>query len=142
GFGVGLSLPGAVPRTGRSSADISGGGNVIAPGYFAAMGISLVAGRDFGNQDAPGASLVAIVGDAAAGRFWPGQNAVGKSIVVNGLGMTGATLQVVGVVHDVQYRSLNFGTPPFVYVPQWQHYQPEATLVVRAHAGRSAAGEV
>jgi hypothetical protein len=80
-MGVGLSLPGAAPQPDGGSAEIAGNGNVVMPGYFATMRIPLRAGRDFTDRDAPGAPLVAIVGEAAARRFWPGEDPIGKLLI-------------------------------------------------------------
>jgi predicted permease len=135
GFGFGLSLPGAVAPPGEPTSDIAGSGNLVEPGYFAAMRIPFVAGRDFREQDAEGTPLVAVVDDVAARRFWPDRDAVGQRIVMNGLGETGTVLQVIGVVRNVPYRSLSFGSTPFVYLPLRQHYSPQMTLVVRARSG-------
>ena len=142
GFGFGLSLPGAAPAPGGQSADVAGSGNIVTPGYFATMRIPLLAGRDFTEQDARGAPLVAVVGEAAARRFWPGQNAVGQRLVMNGAGSTGALLQVVGVARDIEYRSLDFGAVPFVYLPLRQHDTSDMTLVVRSSDGQSVARHV
>jgi predicted permease len=138
GFGFGFSLPGA-QTTGDPSALIPGSGNIVTPGYFATMRIPLVAGRDFTEQDRPGAAEVAIVGEAAARRFWPGQSAIGQRLVLNGLGQTGAVVQVVGVASDIRYRNLDFGNVPFVYLPLDQHDTFEMTLIVRNAAGSSVA---
>ena len=141
-LGLGLSLPGAPRLPGRSSADVAGSGNVVEPEYFAAMRIPLVAGRDFTDRDTAGSLQVAIVGEAAARRFWPAQSPLGQLLVVNGPGTTGAALRVIGVARDLQYRSLDFGAIPFVYVPYRQHYQPDMTLIIRSAVGRGVAGEV
>ena len=139
GFGFGLSLPGAVPAPGQPS-DSGGSGNIVEPGYFNAMRIPFVAGRDFTDQDAAGTPLVAIVDDVAARRFWPGGDPIGQRIVMNGAGETGTVLQVIGVVREVPYRSLSFGSVPFVYLPLRQHYSPQMALIVRATSG-SRVGE-
>jgi predicted permease len=130
GFGWRLSLPGAARSNGDSSA-VVGSGNVVSPGYFTTMRIPLLAGRDFTEQDAPGAPEVAIVGEAAARRFWPGRNAIGQRLVLDGAGRTGAMLQVVGVAQDIRYRSVEFGNTPFVYLPFRQFAMNQTTLVVR-----------
>jgi len=135
GLGFGLSLPGAVSASDQGTADVAGSGTIVEPGYFNAMRIPLVAGRDFTDQDVTGTPLVTIVGEAAARRFWPGQDAIGRQIVMNGASETGTVLQVVGVARDVPYRSLSFGSVPFVYLPLRQHYSAEMTLVVRTAAG-------
>ena len=131
GFGWGLSLPGSVRSESDSSAVVGGSGNVVAPGYFTAMRIPLVAGRDFTDQDAPGAPEVAVVGEAAARRFWPGRNAIGQRLVLDGAGRTGAEVQVVGVARDIRYRNMDFGSTPFVYLPFRQFAMPQTTLIVR-----------
>lgn len=135
-MGMGLSLPGAAPQTG-GPAEIAGNGNIVMPGYFTAMRIPLRAGRDFTDQDATGAPLVAIVGEAAARRFWPDQDPIGKRLIVNGGSRPGSPIQVVGVAQDIRYRALDFGTVPFVYLPLRQHYTSNLTLVVRSVDGRS-----
>ena len=136
GFGFGL-FPGR--QAGDPSAAIGGSGNIVAPGYFATMRIPLVAGRDFTEQDAPGAPDVAIVGEAAARRFWPRQSAIGQSLVLNGAGREGAVLQVVGVARDIRYRNLDFESVPFVYLPMGQYDGMATTLVVRRATGASLA---
>jgi putative ABC transport system permease protein len=136
GLGFGL-FPGS--QSGDPMAAVAGSGNIVAPGYFATLRIPLVAGRDFTEQDAPGAPDVAIVGEAAARRLWPGQSAIGQHLVLNGAGRTGAVLQVVGVARDIRYRNLDFGDVPFVYLPMRQHDLTEMTLVVRSAAGNSVA---
>jgi predicted permease len=138
GFGWGLSLPGAMRSDSDPSTGIGGSGNVVSPGYFRTMRIPLVAGRDFTDQDGPGAPEVAIVGEAAARRFWPGQSAIGQRLVLDGADRTGAVLQVVGVVLDIRYRNVDFGSTPFVYLPFRQYAMPQTMLVVRTTGGSLA----
>jgi predicted lysophospholipase L1 biosynthesis ABC-type transport system permease subunit len=102
----------------------------------------LRAGRDFTDQDATGAPLVAIVGEAAARRFWPDQDPIGKRLIVNGGSRPGSPIQVVGVAQDIRYRALDFGTVPFVYLPLRQHYTSNLTLVVRSVDERSVTAPV
>jgi len=136
GFGFGL-FPGR--QAGDLSTAVPGSGNIVAPGYFAAMRIPLIAGHDFTDQDAPGAPDVAIVGEAAARLFWPGQSAIGQPLVLNGAGRMGAVLEVIGVARDIRYRNLDFGNVPFVYLPMRQHDVAQMSLVVRRAAGDSVA---
>jgi hypothetical protein len=140
-MGMGLSLPGEVPRPG-APAQTPGSGNIVAPGYFATLRIPIRAGRDFTDQDAAGAPLVAIVGEAAARRFWPGEDPIGKQLIVNGGSRPGASIRVVGVAHDVRYRALDFGTVPYVYLPLGQHGTSNLSLIVRSADGRSVAAGV
>ena len=70
--------------------------------YFRSLGISLVAGRDFTEQDTTGAPPVAIINERMARHFFGGLNPIGKRI---GLGKELDTV-IVGVVKDAQYLSL------------------------------------
>jgi len=98
--------------------------NVVAPHYFASMGIPLLRGRDFGPDDRAGGRRVAIVNETLARRFLDG-DAVGRTIWVSG-----GEAEVVGVARDAKYRSLGEPAEPFLYLPLAQHYTPRAHLVV------------
>ena len=99
----------------------------VAPDYFRTMGIPLVRGREFTSQDRPGAPGVAIINEALAKRFWPGQDPLGRRLKVGD-----AHLEVVGVVQTGKYRTLSESPLPFLYRPILQNYRPRCTLVVRA----------
>jgi predicted permease len=142
GLGFLLSLPGATPSPGQFISGVPAGGNVVTPGYFATMGIPLVAGRDFTESDTSGAPRVAVIGESGARRFWPGQNPIGQQLVLNP-GLDSAVLvQIIAVARDLQYRSLEFGQAPFIYLPLRQHYMPEMTLVVRSADSHRVAAQV
>src|SRR5262249_62078439 len=80
--------------------------NVVAPAYFATLGIPLLAGREFMMADRTGATPVAIVSRALANRLWGGQNAIGRQILMPVDGQTSATvpLEVIGVAAGSRYR--------------------------------------
>ncbi len=96
--------------------------NAISPAYFQTLGIPLVRGREFTAQDMASAPRVFIVNEAAARRFWPGQEAVGKRL--NGG-------EVVGVTRNSKERGLTADPRPTIYKPLLQNYMPELTLHVR-----------
>src|SRR5262245_14669816 len=75
-LGVGIYLEGQTPAP-RTGVPESMQGSV-GLNYFATMGISLIAGRDFTAQDQKDAPSVAIINETFARRFWPGQSAIGK----------------------------------------------------------------
>ncbi|HMB27067.1 MAG TPA: ADOP family duplicated permease, partial [Blastocatellia bacterium] len=100
--------------------------NAISPNYFRTLGASLAQGREFTAQDTAGAPLVVIVNEAAARRYWPGQEVVGKRIV---RGRQFA--EVVGVVRNSKEKGLTADPRPALYVPLLQNYFPELTLHVR-----------
>ncbi len=99
--------------------------NVVAPRYFAAMGIPLLGGRDFAADDSAGRPPVVIVSEALARRFLGG-DAVGRRVWIGRQGQA----EIVGVARDGKYRSVGEPTQPFVYIPLAQSYAPRAHLVV------------
>jgi putative ABC transport system permease protein len=76
----------------------------VFPGYFKAMGIPLLAGRDIEEGDKRGSSLVLVISETMARLLFPGQDAVGRQVVVD-VGQL-VTCEVVGVVGDVRLDSL------------------------------------
>jgi len=98
----------------------------VSPGYFATMEIPLVAGRDFLFQSSGNEAAEVIVNEALAARYWPGQQAVGKRMRVEGKWAT-----VAGVVRTSHYYDLDEPPKPFLYLPLEQFYQADVTLHVR-----------
>jgi predicted permease len=98
----------------------------VGPGYLRTLRVPLVAGRDLTPLDGRDAPRVALVNETLAGRYWPGQSAVGKRIRADANWYT-----VVGVAHDSKYESLTEGATPFIFLPLLQNYYPEATLYIR-----------
>jgi predicted permease len=106
--------------------------NMVGPRYFETMGIPLLAGREFSNQDGKGAPLVVIVNETMARRFWPGQSPLGRRLRLRQSGnLLGPYYEIVGMVKDSKYRSLNEDPRPFFYVSALQSYQQQAVLHVR-----------
>jgi predicted permease len=101
--------------------------NSVSPDYFAAMGIPVVAGRDFDQSDTAKSPGVAIVNETLAERFWPGENPIGKRL------HSGNTkvLEVVGVARNGKYESLGEIPALVVYYPLTQVYATSSALVVR-----------
>jgi predicted permease len=79
----------------------------VSPGYFATMGTRLLHGREFTESDREGATRVAIINGAAADRYWPGQNPIGRR-----LGDPGNALEIVGVVPTGRYHALGEAPRP------------------------------
>ena len=148
GGGMGLgpltASGGASPPNGRPFFDADW--NIVEPGYFETMRIRLLAGRDFGAGDRDGTQAVAIIGELAAQRFWPGQDAVGKYLQQPpgppGTSAPARTLLVIGVARDLKYRSLGDIPRLFVYVPLQQQFNPAITIVARTTNGQRLAGEI
>lgn len=92
-------------------------------GYFRAMGIPLIKGRDFDDRDKHGSTPVVIVTETFAKQFFPNEDAIGKRIKpgISSIEDEPSTMrEIVGVVGDVRNRSLNTESKPAYYVPQTQ----------------------
>jgi len=121
-----ISLEGYTPRPGE---DMELNFSIVGPKYFETMRISLLGGRDFTAQDRDGAPGAAVVNQALARRYWPGQDPLGKTIRRGG-----AEFQVTGLARDGKYRTLGEDPLPFFWLPLWQTYRPAAVLHVRTAA--------
>lgn len=86
----------------------------VSPEYFGTMGIRLLAGREFTPQDVAGHQTALVINQTMARRFWPGENPLGKRVVMKDWGppLPG---QIVGVVSDVKQDSLETLTQPAIY---------------------------
>jgi predicted permease len=103
--------------------------NAVWPRYFATMGIPILAGRDFTAADSKTESRVAVVNETFARRFWPGQNALGKRLRRGS--PQGAWWEIVGVVKDGKYWSLQEDAQPFIHFPLLRDYSGSAALLAR-----------
>jgi putative ABC transport system permease protein len=101
----------------------------VTPGYMEALRIPLRAGRFIEPRDTGRAAPVALVSEAAARRFWPGENPVGKRVRLHVNEAANTTRDIVGVVGDVRTRGLELDPVPVVYVPHTQ-YGPESMTVM------------
>jgi predicted permease len=102
---------------------------VVGRGYFQTLRLPIVAGRDFDDRDARGTVPVAIVSQAMAERFWPGQDAVGRRFAA-GEG-DADSLVIVGVARNAAHRRLGETPRALVYLPFAQSYSSTMTLLVR-----------
>jgi len=98
----------------------------VSPGYLATMEIPLAEGRDFSFADRAGSAPVVIINQAVAVRYWPGQEAVGKRVRIEGKWAT-----VIGVARTTHYYDLVEPPQAFIYLPLEQFYVPGVTLHVR-----------
>ena len=103
--------------------------------YFQTLGIPLVRGRVFGERDAESSPNVVIINDAAARRYWPGENPIGQRI---SLGATDDWREIVGVVADTRHEGLDADPDPAAFLPQRQvfaglgaGFERVMTIVVR-----------
>jgi len=121
---------------------------VATPDYFRALGIPLRRGRVFSDSDAriavplirwfpqqpypdgfdkPQPAAVAVVSEAAARQFWPGEDPIGRRIRL----LFSPEITIVGVVGDVKHNGLNLPVYPHVYLSHNQEPWESVSLVVR-----------
>jgi putative ABC transport system permease protein len=109
-----LAPPGQGPSADRRN---------VTPGYFRTMGIPLLRGRDFDSREKDGSPPVAMVNQTFARRFFPGEEALGKRLL-----LFNTAREIVGVVGDVRHMSLSETLEPEIYVPLFQ--QPSDLLAL------------
>ncbi len=83
--------------------------------YFATVGVPIVDGRRFTQDDVTESRQVAIVNETFARQYWPGTSAVGRAIYLNGF--DGAATEIVGVARDHKVRSVGEGPRPYLHYP-------------------------
>jgi putative ABC transport system permease protein len=110
---------------------------VCSPGYFQTMGIAVLKGRAFTEQDKAGASPVIIVNETLARTYWPNQDPIGKRMRYTGPLDQNPWMQVVGVVQDVRH-DLNTPITSDFYVPHAQDSWQSMILVARTKVDPAA----
>jgi putative ABC transport system permease protein len=112
------------------------GVNQVDTEYFKTSGTSILHGRAFADTDREGAPLVAIVNQAFADKFFPGQDAIGKRFRCWGETWI---LEIVGVARTAKQVTLGEEPTPAFYLPMLQQYSPGVTLHVRTSGDPMAA---
>jgi putative ABC transport system permease protein len=97
----------------------------ISPGFFKTMGVA-VQGREFAWSDRDSTPEVFVVNQAAARRFWPGENVVGKVVHIGK-----SQAQIVGVAGDMRQRGLGEPADPTLYLTAMQNMRVGMDIVVR-----------
>ncbi|HEY1496595.1 MAG TPA: ABC transporter permease [Candidatus Solibacter sp.] len=121
--------------------------NSATPHFFETLGIPMVAGRDFTDQDSPTFTpdgraapdpklklqgpRVAIVNESFAKKFFANRSAIGERVCRDKDFKMEESLEIVGVVKDVRYFGLREPTEPMIYIPIWRDGAGGRTLCVR-----------
>jgi predicted permease len=108
--------------------------NAISQGYFSMIGIPIVRGRDFTEQEVRIGASVAIISEATAQKFWPGEDPIGK-ILREG---DKSDLQIVGVAKDAQVSHLGESHKLYVYLPAGPKEQSRLQLMIHGGGGFAA----
>ena len=130
---------------GRTAGDARGPENaifrIVSPGYFGSMGVRLVQGRTFSQQDSANAPRTAVINEAMARQYWPAGDAIGKRIRLGlqygrreafaAFSPDDTPLTIVGVVSDVkQVREIAAQVRAELYVPLDQQANPPRIMNV------------
>ncbi len=87
----------------------------VGPDYFRTVGVPILEGRPFGEDEVDGEKGVVIVNEAFARRYWPGKSALGQHVYTSGFDK--APHEVVGVARDHKVRSAGEEPTPYVHLP-------------------------
>ena len=116
-----------------------------SPGYFAAMGVPLVRGRDFTAEDVSRTQHVTIINETLARLNFPGEDPIGKHVYFGGFGPGGPPEwhEVIGVAGDVRHRRLDADPDARAYDLFGQHWGRTVSLAIRTTDGTTlTAGRV
>jgi predicted permease len=113
-------VEGAPPRDG--AADPQANFRSVSPGFFSTLGIPLLAGRDFTDDDRPGAERVVIISDALARRVFPGQEPIGRHLFwsdgrMKFINVATEPRRIVGVAADISDEGIGADPGLTVYHP-------------------------
>jgi len=101
----------------------------VSPEFFKTLGVAIVEGRGFTDDDRPETPRVAVVNETLARRFWPGESAIGK--VFHTRGGEGPAFRIVGVSADHKVLTLSERPTPFLHVARAQRPGSYSALVAR-----------
>ena len=107
------------------------------PGFFQAMGIPILRGRDMLETDTVQAPRVVILNETLARTLWPSQDPIGRRVAFE----QNVTALVVGVVRDIRDAGPGQPAPPEYYIPTYQRRYPPMALVVRTKGDPKAMAE-
>jgi putative ABC transport system permease protein len=106
------------------------GQHAVSTGYFKALGVRLLSGREFSAADSADATPVAIINETAARKLWPDEDPLGKRFRLGDA--RSPWLQVVGVVGDVKHNGLESESSLEAYAPFAQMAYPYFSVMLRA----------
>ncbi len=121
-FGPGLQFTGEGHVKGNHEEDPMAQLRVVSPGFFASLGVPLIAGRDFNDNDRRGGEPVVILSQSAAQRMFPGQDPINRHImwtdpVLKFVYISPEPRRIVGVVADVDDEHIQPGPELTIYHP-------------------------
>jgi predicted permease len=103
----------------------------VTPSIFRTLGIPIVRGRAFTDDDRAGTAPVVVLSELTANRIFGGANAVGQAVALR-VGSSDLIAEVVGIARDTDVRFVYADRRPLAYLPLSQHFSPAVTLTARA----------
>jgi predicted permease len=128
-------IEGRVLEPGKQPPDIFF--NRVTPGYFSTMRVHILRGRSFTDADDATAPPVAVINQAMAELYWPGQDALGKRFRKSN---KDPWISVVGVAGNASYIFVSFRDRPYYYLPMAQSYVGIRTLQIRSSLAPQSLG--
>jgi putative ABC transport system permease protein len=104
----------------------------VSPGYFRTLGIPLLSGRDFAEQDKLDSRLVVILSNSTAKKLFSNENPIGHQILFGTDNGNGLPAEVIGVVGDVRSQELSKANDVEFYRPWAQRSSPFLNVLVRS----------
>jgi predicted permease len=108
----------------------------VSPNYFKTTGISLLRGRDFSAADTQDSPRVLVLNEAAAARFFPSQDPIGKRIRFSG---SDNPLEIIGVARNANYLALGEKPLALVYTSMLQEYDSPTTVIFKTSGNPDSA---
>ena len=99
--------------------------NSVTANFLSTMGTPVVRGRAFDKQDEIKGANSVLINEQMARRFWPGEDPVGKTILIRD-----KVLGVVGVVKNAPINSVGEPPEPYLYLPFWANFEQEVTFLI------------
>ena len=133
--------------TAEGTQSIEANYNLVSPEYFKVLDIPILRGRNFSKAEAESEAPVAIVSQATAQKFWPNQDGLGKSIILDGKAVPPATAPladhavIIGISKTVSSGNLTKGGPDatMIYFPTSQKAKRAMTFLIRGKGDVSTA---
>jgi putative ABC transport system permease protein len=143
GWGMGLTIEGYNPEDGDSPSSLC---NAVSPGFFATLGIPVVAGREFDWGDDRSkaeptgwAYSAAVVNETFAKRYFKGQDPIGRHVGLGEDPGTATPIEIVGVVRDAHYAAVREEHRPQIFFPYLQADVEGVTAYVKTSLPPQAA---
>lgn len=112
-----IKVPGYVAK---NDADLETAFDEVGPGYFSAVGIPLLMGRDIGLQDTDAAPKIAVINESMAKFYFGSSNPIGRKFTVDDPDFQGQEIEIAGVARDARDHELKGKVQRRFYVPAVQ----------------------